>query len=338
MNRLNIANGFLHRLIYVMCLILFSTHYAFADDMRPASLTITEQNSNQYQVVWQKPIKNGVEPKLNVVFDAQTQSLAKAIKQHNGDSIFEYWQVSRDGGLAGSQIEVDGLQGSRYQVVTRVIDSQGQVYSQLLDTESPVLTVPMSMSTEALSIAETYTIYGIEHILIGLDHLLFVACLVYIARTGRKLFWAITGFTAAHSITLFLAATDTFTVPIAPVEAVIALSIFFLAGEIARNNQNSISLRYPVLVSSSFGLLHGFGFASVLADIGLPASEKLIALLCFNLGVEIGQLIFVAGLFLSARLLKLLWRNGSLDALKLPVSYGCGSIAAFWMIERVAAF
>ena len=189
----------------------------------------------------------------------------------------------------------------------------------------------------------TYIKIGIEHILIGLDHLLFVACLVYISGTRKKLLYTITGFTLAHSVTLFLSATNIIVIPIEPVEAVIALSIIFLAWEIAKNKQHSLSLRYPVLVSSSFGLLHGFGFAAVLSDIGLPETEKLLALLSFNIGVELGQLLFVLALFLVVKFASVLYKwlkhkPLTLAMLRLPISYLCGITATFWLIERLAAF
>jgi hydrogenase/urease accessory protein HupE len=191
--------------------------------------------------------------------------------------------------------------------------------------------------------AMTYIVLGIEHILIGLDHLLFVACLVYISGSRKKLFFTITGFTLAHSITLFLSANDFVTIAIEPVEVVIALSIIFLAWEIAKNRQQSLSLRYPVLVSSSFGLLHGFGFAAVLSDIGLPESEKLWALLSFNIGVELGQLVFVLGLFMLVKILSYFYQFFrhkvlTLSMLRIPISYFCGTLATLWFLERLLAF
>lgn len=126
--------------------------------------------------------------------------------------------------------------------------------------------------------------------------------------------------------------------PIAPVEAAIALSIVFLAAEIAKNKLHSLSLKYPVLVSSSFGLLHGFGFASVLADIGLPAQANTLALVGFNIGVEVGQLIFVAALILVFVVARRAIKSLSVETVRLPMSYLCGSIASIWVLERLAAF
>ena len=186
--------------------------------------------------------------------------------------------------------------------------------------------------------ALTYTVLGIEHILGGPDHLLFVLCLLFIARSGKKLLWCITGFTIAHSITLIAASLDWVAIPIPPVEAAIALSIVFLASEIIKRREASLSLRYPATVSSSFGLLHGFGFASVLSDIGLPAEETVLALLSFNVGVEIGQLLFVAALYVLWFAAATVAQNLKAENLRIPLGYGCGVMATIWLVERLAAF
>ncbi|WP_424286598.1 HupE/UreJ family protein [Eudoraea sp.] len=149
-----------------------------------------------------------------------------------------------------------------------------------------------------LAVARQYSILGIKHILEGWDHLLFLICLMLVAGIGKKLWITITGFTIAHSITLALSALDVVRLPIPPVEAVIALSVVYLAVEIALQKKDSLTYRYPIAVSSSFGLLHGFGFAAVLSDIGLPQIEVVTSLLFFNVGVELGQIIFVLGILL----------------------------------------
>ena len=323
---------------FTVCLLLIFSPLLWADDMRPASLTIKRVDASTYDVTWKVPIKKGVLPSLSVVFDSETNIVSPAHSQQKNNAMIRYWTFQSESGLAGSTISIEGLKGSTYQVLLRIIGNDQRTITTMLNTENTDYVVPQSEAAAMEDTAVIYSVYGIEHILVGFDHLLFVACLVYISRTRRKLFWAISGFTLAHSITLILAATDTLTVPIGPVEAVIALSIVFLACEITKNKKSSLSFRYPVLVSSSFGLLHGFGFASVLADIGLPETEKLLALLCFNLGVEIGQLLFVAVLFLSFILLSRFCKPLTVDALRLPASYFCGSLATIWMFERLAAF
>jgi len=195
--------------------------------------------------------------------------------------------------------------------------------------------------------AKRYLALGIEHILLGIDHLLFVACLMFVAGSGRRLLVTITGFTIAHSITLALSALDLVRLPVPPVEAVIALSIVFLAMEIARGKRDSLTYRYPIAVSASFGLLHGFGFAAVLREIGLPQTEIPTALLFFNIGVEIGQILFVTAViavFLGAvfltRKLKYQYVTKQLILIKVerPAAYIVGSLASFWMIERITGF
>lgn len=186
-----------------------------------------------------------------------------------------------------------------------------------------------------------YLQLGVRHIAGGYDHLLFVACLLLLALNLRRLLLAVTGFTLAHSITLALAALDIWRVPVVPTEAVIALSILFLAAELARQQRHTLAWRYPALVATLFGLLHGFGFASVLAEIGLPQGEVVTALLGFNLGVEVGQLVFV-GLLL---VLSACWRAwvqrplGLTSAAATAVAaYPIGVLACFWFWQRLSDF
>ena len=317
--------------------LLFSS-ISWADDMRPASLTIKAVDALSHEVSWTVPVKSGKRPALNVVFANGSKILAPKSTRQINNTIRESWSISREPALSGSTISITGLKGSGYEVLLRIIDEKQQTITAVLNTDKPNYIVPDIETLEAEDTVITYIVLGVEHILVGLDHLLFVACLVYISGSRKKLLLTITGFTVAHSITLVLAATGVLTIPLPPVEAVIALSIVFLAWEIAKNKKGSLSLTYPILVSSSFGLLHGFGFASVLADIGLPETEKLLALLCFNIGVEIGQLLFVGALFLGFFILSKLYRSLSLETLRVPVSYACGSLASFWVLERLAVF
>lgn len=201
-------------------------------------------------------------------------------------------------------------------------------------------------ASKFLDVVNTYLVFGVEHILTGFDHLLFVACLIFIAGASgdrwRRILVTITGFTVAHSITLTLAALELVRLPISSIEATIALSIVFLAREIALNKRDTLTWRYPIAVSATFGLLHGFGFASALSEVGLPHSEIPAALLAFNLGVEIGQVFFVASLLIAfgliAQCLKLagLHSRDWIRVLEKPVAYVVGSTAMFWTIERAS--
>ncbi|OUS31345.1 hypothetical protein A9Q98_02770 [Thalassotalea sp. 42_200_T64] len=321
-----------------LCLLMFLSAHTLADDMRPASLNISSINNTDFDVVWKVPLRNGIKEELSVVFPADTILLAPKRTHIINNAYIEYSSLQRKSGLVGLEVSIDGIEGSSGDVLLRVIDTQQQTLTTILNVEQPNYVIDSLATMTVLDTALTYIELGIEHILIGLDHLLFVACLVYISGTRKKLLFTITGFTLAHSITLFLSATGLFVIPIEPVEAVIALSIIFLAWEIAKNRKQSLSLRYPVLVSSSFGLLHGFGFAAVLTGIGLPQQEKLLALLSFNVGVELGQILFVLALFILMRSASLMFKSLSLEKLRIPVSYLCGSTATFWMIERLSVF
>jgi hypothetical protein len=254
-----------------------------------------------------------------------------------GSSHVERWQVRHPGGLQGQEVTVDGLKGSSAEVLVRVAGADGSTQVTRLTASRPSFKVTAAAGPMAVS--QTYTLLGIEHILIGADHLLFVFTLLVLVRGGRRLVLTITAFTVAHSITLAAATFGWLTLPPAPVEAVIALSIAFLAREIVITGRGQVSLteRKPWVVAFTFGLLHGLGFAGALAELGLPERAVPLALLCFNLGVEVGQLLFVGGVlglaFLSRRLLAR-WH----PSLKWISPYAIGGAASYWLIARVAAF
>jgi len=226
----------------------------------------------------------------------------------------------------------------------RIERLSGEKHSILASPKRLEVVIPATESFGA--VARDYLELGIRHILEGYDHLLFLVCLLFIAGTGKRILLTVTGFTIAHSITLASSALGLVRVPVPPVEAAIALSIVFLAVEIVRGDRNSLTYRYPIAVSSSFGLLHGFGFAAVLGETGLPQTEIPAALLFFNLGVEVGQIMFIAtviGIYQALRVIgkQMLDRDLSIDALRSlqrPAAYAVGILASFWMVERVASF
>ena len=189
-------------------------------------------------------------------------------------------------------------------------------------------------------VAKTYTIIGVEHILMGIDHLLFVFALLLIVSGWKRLIGTITAFTFAHSITLVSATMGWLSVPQAPVEAVIALSILFLAVEIIHSQQGKVGLaeRSPWLIAFIFGLLHGFGFAGALAEVGLPEHSIPHALLFFNVGVELGQLIFVAAALFVGWIVKKIFTQDLLKKGETTIAYAIGSLAAFWLMERTYSF
>jgi hydrogenase/urease accessory protein HupE len=223
--------------------------------------------------------------------------------------------------------------------LARYVPQQGATRTAVLLPGAEVWTIPADPTT--LGVMRSYFVLGVEHILGGADHLLFVAGLLLIARCARRLVLAITGFTLAHSVTLSLAALGLVHVPIPPTEAAIALSILFLAREALLPNDHSLAHRWPMLVSATFGLLHGLGFAAALGEVGLPDREIAWALAFFNVGVEAGQLAFilvvVAAVALMARVVTLLhadprrWRAYG----KSAAAYLIGIPAAFWLLQRL---
>ncbi len=223
----------------------------------------------------------------------------------------------------------------------------GENHTTIASPKEPSWIIPDREATAP--VARQYFVLGVEHILKGFDHLLFVACLIIIAGSLKRVFVTITGFTVAHSVTLALSALGFMRIPTPPVEAAIALSIVFLATEIARERRDTLTWRYPVTVSVSFGLLHGFGFATVLREIGLPQTEITTALLFFNVGVEAGQILFVTvlvGLLAVVRTFgrhrtsqQVSWDAASMPrTLVVPITYAIGGLASWWTFARLATF
>jgi hydrogenase/urease accessory protein HupE len=250
------------------------------------------------------------------------------------------WTVSFGAqGLEGQEIRIHGLEATMIDVLVRLSFADGRVVSKLLRPDSPAFTVEASGG----STAKQYLRLGVEHILLGIDHLLFVLGLLLIVRGAGRLVKTITAFTIAHSITLALATLGVVTVPGPPVEAIIALSIVFVAREVVMRKEDAPGLteRKPWLVAFTFGLLHGFGFAGALREVGLPPNEIPAALLFFNIGVELGQLLFVAAVCLVIHYAR---RFGQAFSLRPPqwsrqlAPYAIGAVAAFWVIERIAGF
>ncbi|MEL7186879.1 MAG: HupE/UreJ family protein, partial [Pseudomonadota bacterium] len=190
----------------------------------------------------------------------------------------------------------------------------------------------------AASVAGQYTWLGAEHIWIGFDHLLFLLCLIWIAGTWKRILITVTGFTIAHSLTLALSALEIVRLPVPPVEAAIALSVLFLAVEVTKGRRDSLTWQHPIAVSSSFGLLHGLGFAAVLGEIGLPQTEVLTGLIFFNVGVELGQVAFALGVVLLLRVATALLGESMQHHARPVMGYAVGCLSAYWLIGRVVAF
>jgi hydrogenase/urease accessory protein HupE len=312
---------------------------AWPHESRPAYLEITETAPGRYDVLWRTPILSGMRLPVALKLPADARDVTGPAVREVQDSLIERRVVEVPGGLAGKRIEFPGLQATITDVLARVQLGDGAHSTNLVYPSRPWLDV--SAERGFFGVLGAYLLHGIEHILLGYDHLLFVLALMLIVRSARVLVWTITAFTAAHSITLALATLGVVHVPGPPVEATIALSILLLAAEILRVRQgrSSLTARWPWVVAFSFGLLHGFGFAGALTSIGLPQGDVPLALLAFNVGVEIGQLAFIAlvlGLLALAQRLPL---PRPLTQHALPVAtYAIGTLAAFWFVERLSGF
>jgi hydrogenase/urease accessory protein HupE len=318
---------------------------AHAHDSRPNFVEIIETETDVFSVQWKIPatVPDAALPTIRMP-DSCTTDARLAMQQSEG--AYQGRLVYRcPEGLSGRQVSIDfPIINPSLSSLFQVRLANGEQYVKILKPEESSWTVPDAENK--LAVAGLYTLLGIEHIWIGLDHLLFVTCLLLIARTPRKVLITITGFTVAHSITLALSALDVVRIPTPPVEAAIALSVVFLAWEIVKNDETQLTFRYPVAVSASFGLLHGFGFAAVLRDIGLPQTELPTALLFFNVGVEIGQILFLLALvavFLVMRpvLQRLLLAKDHevhWTWITTPASYVIGGVASYWLIDRITGF
>ncbi|HMN75565.1 MAG TPA: HupE/UreJ family protein [Burkholderiaceae bacterium] len=324
----------------LLLLLLGLAHAARAHEVRPAYLQLQERAAGQYSVLWRTPVFSGM--RLPIVLklpDGVREVAAPVVAELPGSRVERQVIDAGPGGLAGKRIEFPGLQATITDVLVRVELLDGTRTVTLVHPSQPW--VDIAAPAGRVAIAGAFVRQGIEHILGGYDHLLFVLALMLIVRSTRVLIQTITAFTIAHSITLALATLGVVHVPGPPVEATIALSILLLAVEIAhvRRGRPSLTARWPWLVAFSFGLLHGFGFAGALTAIGLPQGEVPLALFAFNVGVEIGQLMFIAAVLTLLALARRARLPKPIVQHALPVAnYAIGTLAAFWFIERVSAF
>jgi hydrogenase/urease accessory protein HupE len=311
---------------------------ALAHRLSPAFFGLTETAPGVYAVQWKVSISGGLASAL-VPKVPQGCSLTGDVRTYvvNEDVRFQHGTMSCAGGIGGRELRIDGLELTQTDVLLRVDYLDGSASNQRLTPAAPSVVIPERPS--ALEVIRTYTVLGIGHILGGVDHLLFVLALLLLVRGLGRLVATVTAFTLAHSVTLAAATLGFVHVPSAPVEATIALSILFLASELARQGtdpRTDLTTRFPWLVAFSFGLLHGFGFAGALSEVGVPQKAVPLALLFFNVGVEIGQLAFIAAVLAIGWSLRR-------AAIRAPgwwpraAAYGIGSLAAFWLVQRTAA-
>jgi len=321
--------------------MLGSVPLACAHEIRPAYLQIDEIAPGRYQLLWRTPVLSGMRLPVVVQLPTTVRNVTEPAVHEFSDAVAERRLVEfASGTIEGSRIDFIGLQATITDVLVRIVMADGTQRTFLVHPSQPWLAVAAQPSR--FDVATTYLRLGIEHILGGVDHLLFVLALLLLVKGWRRVLLTVTAFTVAHSLTLAAAALGFVHVPQKPIEACIALSIMFVAAEIiyAGRGRSGLTLRAPWIVAFTFGLLHGFGFAGALSEVGLPQHAIPVALLFFNLGVEVGQLFFIAAVFLlfTAQMRASQQLRGLFAWIQRAAPYAVGGIAAFWVVQRVAAF
>jgi hydrogenase/urease accessory protein HupE len=315
---------------------------AFAHEVRPAYLELHQTGPETHDALWKVPgLGENLRLGLYVELPAGCANVTEVRASMVNNAYSERWTVNCAGGLTGGTIHIAGLTATTTDVLVRLERMDGTMQVTRLTPSAPSFVV--EAAPRAMQVARTYLVLGVEHILGGIDHLLFVLALLILVKGTRRLIATVTAFTVAHSLTLAGATLGFVHVPGPPVEAAIALSILFVAAEIIRSGQGVAGLteRFPWVVAFAFGLLHGLGFASALNEVGLPQAAIPVALLFFNVGVEIGQLLFIASVFTVIAFARRVTRRIEVSrpawAWRIP-PYAIGSVASFWIIQRIAAF
>lgn len=310
---------------------------ARAHPLAPALLELRELGGGRVAVTWKASQFSTPGAQLAPVLPASCRAEGTPTATVDAESVTRSWTMICDpAGLVGAPVGFNGLGAARIDALVRVTLEDGRVIRSIVRAADPLLTIPER--ERWLDVVRAYAAIGVEHILTGFDHLLFIAGLVMLVRGRRQLIETVTAFTVGHSVTLTLAVLDMIRVPSRPTELLIALSVFLLAVELAREPVDPPSLlrRRPWAMALLFGLLHGLGFAGALREVGLPQADVPLALFAFNLGIEIGQLTFVAALLAAGAALRALHVAWPRWTQRVPL-YTMGSLAAFWCFERAAA-
>ena len=323
------------RSVWTVGWLLLAICVASAHEARPAYLEIKETAHNQFSVLWRTPVLSGMRLPVILKLPDDVKNSREPDVQELADSFVERrWIDAGPNGLAGKRIEFPGLQLTITDVLVRIELLDGRKLTTIVHPSQAWVEVAASQTW--IGVAGTYILQGVRHILFGADHMLFVLGLLLIVKDRWMLLKTVTAFTVAHSITLAIATLGFAEVPVLPLNAAIALSILFLGPEIVRcwRGETSFTVRHPWVVAFSFGLLHGFGFASALTSAGLPRHELPLALVTFNVGVELGQLGFIAlilALERSFQILEVRWPRW----VEAVPGYAVGSLGAFWTVQRV---
>ena len=321
--------------VSLVAYLLLAAASAFAHEARPAYLEVKETAPGQYAILWRTPVLAGMRLPVVLKLPDDVKNLREPSVAELADSFVERrWIDAGPNGFSGKRIDFPGLQFTITDVLVRVEVLDGRKWTSIIHPSQPWVEIAASQTW--MGMAGTYIVQGIRHILFGADHMLFVLGLLLIVKDRWMVLKTVTAFTVAQSITLASATLGYAVIPVLPLNAAIALSMLFLGPEIVRSwrGETSFTIRHPWVVAFAFGLLHGFGFASALTSAGLPRHELPLALVTFNVGVELGQLAFI-GLILalerSFRILEVRWPRW-VEALP---GYTVGSLGAFWTIQRV---
>ena len=326
------------RWLVVLCAALFAAPLS-ADELRPAVVELTERDAGRWTLEWKLPVAaaqgNSVAGLAQPVIPDNCTMTGEPVQRAAQLALLGSADIACEGSLPGRSFGLTELLGNA-DAIARVIPREGATQTFRLTADAPTATI--AAAPDRWQVARDYFVIGTEHILLGWDHLLFVIALVLLVRRGWPVVKAATAFTVAHSITLAATTLGYTGLPSRPVEALVALSIVFLAVEVMRKLRDpehaTWTRRWPWVVAFAFGLLHGFGFAGALAEIGLPQGEIVAALVAFNVGVEAGQLLVIAAML---ALLAVVQR--AVPLIETPAirtaTYGIGIIGSFWMFERV---
>lgn len=317
-----------------LCLLAFFVALpAQADELRPGYMELTQLDAQQWKLVWKAPVLGGLATRTRPAFPEFCRQSPPQARVEGAVLVAES-RLTCTKTLAGSQVGLAGMDAAFTDALLRVAPLDRPVQTTRLTQQTAM--VEVATVPDAWEVARSYFVLGVEHILTGYDHLLFVIALVLLLGRMRPVIKAATAFTVAHSITLIGSTLGLVGLAQAPVEALVALSIVFLAVEIAKQKPDAPSLteRLPWMVAFLFGLLHGFGFAGALREIGLPESDVPTALLTFNLGVEAGQLVIVSLVVAVLAALRR-FRPAALRPAALVATYAIGTVASFWFLERL---
>ena len=299
-------------------------------------------STKSYRVLWKVPAIGDLRLSIRPVLPDNCEPAGEAVRSSTPSAYSERGVFKCKGGIIGRTIAIDGLTSTMTDVIVRLAHLDGAMQTIRLAPSAPSFTVAAAPSQ--WNVAVTYLKLGVEHILTGADHLLFVFSLLILVNGWQRLIGTITAFTVAHSITLAAATLGFVNVPGPPVEAVIALSIVFVACEVIHSRRGRIGIteRWPWIVAFIFGLLHGLGFAGALNDVGLPQHAIPVALLFFNIGVEIGQLVFIGcamlAMALVVRIAAFFANRETSFAFEVPAAYVIGILASYWLVERTVGF